>query len=211
MGKRRHTNICIPAAKGALTPVNAVLRQEQSTAVRKPVEWIWQLLQEAFAVTDSRRTIIYGIHRRIRGRLLKNVNGRCRGHGTHCMEKRMESWSKIITDNTEEPKRHAINFRLIDDRLIIGVCCTGCSGGTPNKQKCVHVLRQHTTSCIDKKMSSKRSKATGRLLRALALRQHSRQTSTLATLHISVILNDLSEIPSRSFGHKNKWHFKSDK
>ena len=50
--------------------------------------------------TDSRGPIIHEIYRRIRGRLWRSGDGRYRGPGDHCVETRMEFWSKIITDNT---------------------------------------------------------------------------------------------------------------
>jgi hypothetical protein len=60
------------------------------------------------------------------------------------------------------------------------------------------------------KMASKRSKVAGKLIRALTLRQLDCMASPLVTLHIAGIINDMADIPSRSFGYKKEWEFKDD-
>ena len=67
-----------------------------------------------------------------------------------------------------------------------------------------------TVECTGK-MAEKRFKSAVILLWALELQQLACQTSLMLTLNISGILDDLADIPSRSFGYKKKWHFKIDK
>ena len=122
--------------------------------------------------TDTRGTIIHGIHRRIKGMLRMSVDGRYIGPGAHCGDTIMEPWSKRITDNTEKPKRHVINLRLIYGNITFGMDCTWRNEGATQTQTCGHVFKQYINSDMDEKMATKRSKAAGILLRVLALQQH---------------------------------------
>ena len=94
--------------------------------------------------TDTMGPRIHGIHIHIRVRLCISVDGRCIGPTTNCVETIMDPRDKIVTDNTEKPKRHTINFRFRYGSLIVGVDCTVSSGVNPQTQTCGHVLRQHT-------------------------------------------------------------------
>ena len=80
---------------------------------------------------DSRGTSIYVILRRIRGRLRNSKDGSYRGPGAHCMDIRIELWSKIIADNKEQSKIHAINFRFRYCSPTFGFDCTGRDKGNP--------------------------------------------------------------------------------
>ena len=61
-----------------------------------------------------------------------------------------------------------------------------------------------------RRMATKGSLVAAALLRALSLRMKTTKTSPLAPLHIPGDQNAMTDIPSRSWGSKPKWHFKTD-
>jgi hypothetical protein len=60
------------------------------------------------------------------------------------------------------------------------------------------------------KMTSKNSACAAALLRVLSMRLKLARVSPLIPMHIPGVQNAISDIPSRSFGRKAKWHCKSD-
>ncbi len=60
------------------------------------------------------------------------------------------------------------------------------------------------------KLAAKHSKVAMQLICALALRLQLAKTPPLTLLHIAGVDNALTDIPSRSFGSKPKWHCSSD-
>ena len=61
------------------------------------------------------------------------------------------------------------------------------------------------------RMASRQSTIAMQLLRALALRLQLLRCSPLTPLHILGIHNQMTDIPSRSFGSEQRWHCKTDK
>ena len=82
----------------------------------------------------------------------------------------------------------------------------------------VETRRIHVGICSDNSATvawqmrgaSKRSAKANRLLRVLAIRLRVNRASPLVTRHLAGDRNALGDIPSRSFGYKAEWHFKSD-
>jgi hypothetical protein len=60
------------------------------------------------------------------------------------------------------------------------------------------------------RLAAKHSKIAMALLRALALRLHLTKASPLIPLHIAGVDNQMTDIPSRSFGSEQKWHCPTD-
>ena len=123
------------------------------------------------------------------GRLWHSLDWRYRGHQAHNMEEIMDPRCQIITHNTEKPKVHTINIRPINVRITTRTEIYCRSGDTPQTNKCFYEFRKHAISCMDQNISSKISKAVGRLLRALELWQRAHRISPLSTLHIAGVLN----------------------
>ena len=67
------------------------------------------------------------------------------------------------------------------------------------------------TVCWVKRMASKNSHIAKCILQIIALRLKLKQSSPLTPQHIKGDHNSITDIPSRSFGSKPEWHFKSDK
>jgi hypothetical protein len=59
-------------------------------------------------------------------------------------------------------------------------------------------------------MACRSSLIAKQLIHVSALRMNAQQSCPLTTLHIAGDQNTMTDIPSRSFGSKPKWHFKSD-
>jgi hypothetical protein len=59
-------------------------------------------------------------------------------------------------------------------------------------------------------MAARGSLVADQLLRALALRMKEKHVSPLTPIHIEGKKNEMTDIPSRSFGSVPKWHCKSD-
>ena len=66
-----------------------------------------------------------------------------------------------------------------------------------------------TVSWVNR-LASRNSKVADQLVRALALRLKVKQVSPLCTLHIAGEKNEMTDVPSRSFGSEPKWHCKTD-
>jgi hypothetical protein len=60
------------------------------------------------------------------------------------------------------------------------------------------------------RMASRKSKVAMQLIRALALRLHIQKASPLTPLHIAGVQNQMTDIPSRSFGSEPRWFCKTD-
>ena len=60
------------------------------------------------------------------------------------------------------------------------------------------------------RLAAKKSRIAQQLLRALALRLHLAKASPLIPLHIAGVNNALTDMPSRSFGSEKKWHCSSE-
>lgn len=60
------------------------------------------------------------------------------------------------------------------------------------------------------RMAARGSLVAGQLLRALALRMKVNHVLPLTPLHIQGVQNPMTDIPSRSWGSKPKWHCKTD-
>ena len=69
---------------------------------------------------DTRGPSIYGINRRIRGRMWRIVDGSYRGTESHSTETRMYPKGQIVTNNTEKPKWNTINLRTRFTDLLLG-------------------------------------------------------------------------------------------
>ncbi len=61
------------------------------------------------------------------------------------------------------------------------------------------------------RMACRSSLIAEQLIRVLALRINKHRSCPLTTLHITGDQNMMTDIPSRSFGSKPKWHFKTEK
>ncbi len=61
-----------------------------------------------------------------------------------------------------------------------------------------------------KRMNSRHSKTAAALIRTLAMRLRLAKASPIIPMHIPGVENAISDIPSRSFGRKVKWHCKTD-
>ena len=68
---------------------------------------------------------------------------------------------------------------------------------------------QPTVSWVER-LAARGSLVADQLLRVLALRMHKARVSPLTTMHIAGSRNQMTDIPSRSFGSEPKWHCHSD-
>ena len=89
--------------------------------------------------------------------------------------------------------------------LVMEVVCPLTSGA--------HVAlfsdNQPTVSWV-KRLAARSSLVAAQLLRALVLRMKKRGSSPLTPLHIPGSENQMTDIPSRSFGSERKWHCRED-
>jgi hypothetical protein len=60
------------------------------------------------------------------------------------------------------------------------------------------------------RMACRSSLIAEQLIRVLALRMNAQRSCSLTTLHIAGDQNTTTDIPSRSFGSNQKWHFKTE-
>ena len=84
--------------------------------------------------------------------------------------------------------------------------------GTKNLRYKYVGLFNNTTAAVSwtKRGAAKKSTASGRLLRVLALRQQVTRVSPFVDAHEAGYLNVLGDIPSQSFGYPKQWHCTND-
>ena len=219
ISKLRHAFISIPHGKGLLSPMNAVLRVEPDmvylhrnhpllTAV---TECRILLRESTLAPTQCKELVsAWPDYVGVKDASKHGVGGIIIGEGKACTPTVFRyEWppdikaSLVSFDNpcgtiTNSDLEMAGLLMLY---LIMEVVCNLIIGA--------HVAlfsdNQPTVSWV-KRLAAKSSLIAGQLLRALVLRMKKRGTSPLTPLHIPGPQNQMTDIPSRSFGSEPKWH-----
>jgi hypothetical protein len=83
--------------------------------------------------------------------------------------------------------------------------------GLLTKKRVAHFSNNNPTISWVHRMASRSSLVAKQLIPVLALRFNLQKICPITMLHIAGDQNQMTDIPSRSFGSKSKWHFKTDK
>ena len=225
MAKCRNAFRALPAGRGLLTEVNKILGKEP------PVVYLQRSKSLLLCIEDARRLLRESGKRPtpcsqlvmgeagyvgVKDASVHGVGGVIVGHKKACTPTvfRME-WPQDIkeevwkTNSGKKGKLTNSDLECAGLLLLWLVMEEVC-----NLQDSDHVAlfsdNSPTVSWVER-MSARGSLVAGQLLRALALRQRVRMVSPLTTLHIEGSKNDMTDIPSRSFGSEPKWYCKNNK
>ena len=223
ISKLRHAFISIPAGKGLLSPCNTILRIQpkyvllnKSEALKQAITDCRTLLRVSTKAPTKCKELVAGWPDfvGVKDASGYGVGGFIVGENKACIPTvfRFE-WPQDIRDeiiSESNPKGKLTNSDLECAGLLMlwlvmeDVC---------NIQSGDHVAlfsdNSPTVSWVQR-LAAKSSKVAQQLIRALALRLKVTGASPLSALHISGVDNQMTDIPSRSFGTPAKWHYKSD-
>lgn len=93
--------------------------------------------------------------------------------------------------------------------LLLWLVLEEVCGDVQNKHVALFSDNDPTVSWV-RRMASRHSRVAAQLLRALALRLKRSETCPLTPVHIPGKQNQMTDIPSRSFGSVAEWHCKTD-
>ena len=225
IAKIRHGFMCIPGGKGLLTPCNKVIAKRPrrvflhrnrrlSTALRD----MRTLIREATANPTLCKELVMGPPDFIgvKDASIHGVGGFIVGEGKECLPTvfRMEwpQWVKDEVLKTNAGKKGTLtnsDLEMAGLLLLWLVMEEVCDLGSGS-----HVAlfsdNSPTVSWVNR-LASRNSQVADQLVRALALRLKLKRVSPLSTMHIAGKKNEMTDIPSRSFGSEKKWFCPEDK
>ena len=224
VAKLRHSFTAIPAGVGLLSPCNKLLRKRPAVVwlgknkeLRTALDNCRTLLRESSAEPTPCRELVMGEPDfvGVKDASGEGVGGFIVGEKSACVPTvfRME-WPGDIK---EEVRR--TNARLggkltnsdleMAGLLLLFLVMEEVCKFKPGQHVALFSDNSPTVSWVTR-MAARGSLVADQLLRALALRLKKSHVSPLTPLHIAGKQNDMTDIPSRSFGSEKKWHFEKD-
>eukprot|EP00956_Cyclotella_meneghiniana_P025446 scaffold53123_cov73-Cyclotella_meneghiniana.AAC.1 len=224
IAKIRHGFMCIPAGRGLLSPCNKILAKRPprvylhrnkrlSTALRD----IRTILREATKRPTKCKELVMGPPDCVgtKDASIHGVGGCIVGEGKASVptvfRHEWPDWVKKEVRRTNQNQKGTLTNSDLEMAgllmlwLVMEEVCNLGSGS--------HVAlfsdNSPTVSWVNR-LASRNSQVADQLIRALALRLKVRQVSPLCTLHIAGEKNEMTDMPSRSFGSEPKWHCKTD-
>ena len=219
VGKLRHASIGIPAGKYLFGPINRLIAMQPKIIYweRAPGAWQamkdWgQLIKEASKEPTHVKELVAG-DAAYKGTL--DASGEGAGGvwlpGTKALAPVVwrVKWPQDVRDaliTWDNPNGKITNSDLEMAAELLGWLVL---------ESLVPLRHEHVGLCSDNSATvawqmrgaSRRSVAANRLLRVLAIRMRKNRASPLVTRHLAGNRNHLGDIPSRSFGYKEEWHF----
>ena len=224
IAKMRHAFMCIPEGRGLLTPMNRLLRK------RPPMVFLQRNKRLLTALKDC-RTILREATRDptkcselvmgepdyvgVKDASVHGVGGIIIGENKSCIPTvfRMEwpQWVKVEVEKTNAGRGGSLTNSDLEmaGLLLLVLIMEDVCNLQPGDHLALFSDNSPTVSWV-RKMAAKGSKVADQLLRALALRTRQRHVSPLTPLHIPGKKNQMTDIPSRSFGSEAKWHCETD-
>jgi hypothetical protein len=122
-------------------------------------------------------------------------------------------WPPDITANVKSeanPKGTITNSDLeLAGLVLLWLMMEHVCGPLTDKRIALFIDNSPTVSWVER-MACRSSLVAEQLIRVLALRFNIQKVCPITTLHIAGDQNSMTDIPSRSFGSEQKWHFKSE-
>ncbi len=122
-------------------------------------------------------------------------------------------WPPDITANVKSeanPKGTITNSDLeLAGLVILWLMMEHVCGLLTEKRIALFSNNSPTVSWVER-MACRSSLVVEQLIRILALRFNIQKVCPITTLHIAGDQNSMTDIPSRSFGSEQKWHFKAE-
>ena len=224
VAKLRHSFTAIPAGVGLLSPCNKLLRK------RPAVVWLSKnkelcaaldncrtLLREATMDPTPCRELVMGEPDfvGVKDASKEGVGGFIVGENAECVPTvfRMEWPADIKEEVARTNARRGGKLTNSDlemaGLLLLFLVMEEVCKFKPGQHVALFSDNSPTVSWVTR-MAARGSLVADQLLRALALRLKKSHVSPLTPLHIAGKQNDMTDIPSRSFGSEKKWHFERD-
>jgi hypothetical protein len=122
-------------------------------------------------------------------------------------------WPPDITESVVSDKNRGGNLTNSDlemaSLLLLWLMIEHVCSSLTEKRVALFSDNSTTVSWVQR-MACQSSFIAEQLIRVLALRINAQRSCPLTTLHISGDQNTMTDIPSRSFGSEQKWHFKTE-
>eukprot|EP00956_Cyclotella_meneghiniana_P043378 scaffold267083_cov146-Cyclotella_meneghiniana.AAC.1 len=225
ISKIRHGFMCIPGGKGLLTPCNRVIAKRpkrvflhRNRRLSTALKDMRTLIREATANPTKCKELVMGPpdYIGVKDASIHGVGGFIVGQEKACLPTvfRMEwpEWVKQEVLKTNAGQRGTLtNSDLkMAGLLLLWLVMEELCDLTSGSHVALFSDNAPTVSWVNK-LASKNSQVADQLIRALALRLKLKGASPLSTMHIAGDKNEMTDIPSRSFGSEEKWFCREDK
>ena len=221
--KLRHPFTALPGGRGLLSPCNRVLK------LRPPVVYFHRNEPLRSAISNCRTLLRESTTRPTRCRELvagwpdyvgvvdassHGIGGVIIGELSECLPTVFRlQWPPDVTASVisdSNPKGNLTNSDLeLAGLVILWLMMEHVCGPLAEKKVAIFSNNSPTVSWVQR-MACRSSLVAEQLIRVLALRFNIHKVCPITTLHIAGDQNAMTDIPSRSFGSKPKWHFHTD-
>jgi hypothetical protein len=223
VAKIRHAFTAIPAGKGLLSPCNRLLRKQppfvylhRNAPLRTALQDIRTLLRESTTLPTKCTELVtaWPDFIGVKDASKHGVGGVILGERAACTPTvfRVE-WPEDIRRDInafDNPQGRLTNSDLeMAGLLLLWLVMEDVCHLRVGSHVALFSDNSPTVSWVTR-LASKRSTVAAQLLRALALRLKATRVSPLTPQHIAGCQNAMTDIPSRSWGSKPKWHCHSD-
>ena len=223
IAKLRHAFTALPGGRGLLSPCNRLLKR------RPPVVYFHRNEPLHAAISNCRTILRESTNRPTRCRELvagwpdfigvvdassHGVGGVIIGELSECPPTVFRlQWPPDITANViseATPEGTITNSDLeLAGLVLLWLMMEHVCGPLAEKRIALFSDNSPTVSWVQR-MACRSSLVAEQLIRVLALRFNIHKICPITTLHIAGDQNSMTDIPSRSFGSEQKWHFQSE-
>lgn len=221
--KLRHAFMVLPEGKGLLSPCNGVLRVRppvvylhRNRALREALGDARTLLRESTLKPTVCRSLVvdWPDYIGVKDASGHGVGGIIFGERMACpptvfrLEWPEDVRSELVTETNRKGSITNSDLEMAGLFLLWLVMEEVC-GDMRNKHVALFSDNDPTVSWV-RRMAARHSRVAAQLLRALALRLKQSETCPITPVHIPGKQNQMTDIPSRSFGSVAEWHCKTD-
>ena len=218
VAKIRHAFTAIPAGRGLLTPCNKILQSkpplvylQRNPFLRDAIIGCRTLLRESSDSPTRCRELVGGWpdYVGVCDALSHGVGGVIFGENEACIPTVFRwEWPKEVKNLYHKKAITNSDLEMAGLLLLWLVMEYVCM---PLREKRVALFSDNSpTVGWVQRLATRGSMVSAQLIRALALQLKLTGTCPITPLHIAGEENSMTDIPSRSFGSKNKWHCKSN-
>jgi len=221
--KLRHAFTSIPAGKGLLSPCNWVLRARpevvylhRNKGLEQAISDARTLLRESTAAPTRCKELVAGWpdYIGVQDASGQGVGGVVFGENKACPPTVFRyEWPDYIKKELvsfKNPRGTITNSDLEMAGLLFTWLVMEAVCGESREQRVAVFSDNDPTVSWVKRLASRHSRIAAQLVRALAMRMKQRGACPITPVHIPWVENEMTDIPSRSFGSVPEWFCKTD-